>query len=706
MTDLVQFSLCVALVACYGLAHLRSGSRGLNSLVLLAALLAVVVVDLFDILALQGRGQLDLVLRGSHAAGALVPGLLALYVISLGRRGRSILLKSVVGASSLLVLAALIFPARMFYFAPDFDSERLVFLNPAGFWVYLVRLLLLMMALVALERTLAALPREQRWLYKYELVGLGIMGAALLCYDSQGLFYRSFDFGLITVRRLGLILGVGLMWIALRRIGSNRLPRFGFSREMAFQSTLLILVGGYLLLLGGLGQALSYFGESWKRLGMIGVGLVSGAALVAVLLSERARRRIQDFLQRHFYADKYNYRGQWLAFTEALANARGREDLNRTILNVIVRTLAFKGAALFLADRERGGYRRAQVEELWRTEEYLPPGHPLCTALSGEEDCLPRDEAEQELASWMESCQVFVAVPLRFKGRMHGFILAGNRINAREDFSREDSDLLEVLAFQATASLMNQDLSEELGQAREMGAMGRVATFVMHDLKNLVSNLGMLTENARIHMDNPEFRDDMLETLENSVAKMSAVIERLQNLRSEPEVHARPTELYGFVRRVLDRAGLGGIAVCGEPAVAAVDAEAIEKVIINLAHNAREASGGLEGVEFEIGASPVPFILCRDHGCGMSESFVRDKLFTPFCSTKSKGFGIGMYQSRRIVRALGGEIDVTSRPGEGTTFRVVFPAVCAIGPIREDTGADGLKMAEGGEVALEKTAGY
>ena len=63
----------------------------------------------------------------------------------------------------------------------------------------------------------------------------------------------------------------------------------------------------------------------------------------------------------------------------------------------------------------------------------------------------------------------------------------------------------------------------------------------------------------------------------------------------------------------------------------------------------------------------------EDNGCGMSEAFVKESLFRPFQSTKKRGLGIGLFQSRAIVHAHGGGMDVESEPGRGTTFLVSLP---------------------------------
>ena len=94
----------------------------------------------------------------------------------------------------------------------------------------------------------------------------------------------------------------------------------------------------------------------------------------------------------------------------------------------------------------------------------------------------------------------------------------------------------------------------------------------------------------------------------------------------------------------------------------------------NLVLNARDAlgPGGRIRVRTElVGGSVV--LTVTDNGCGMSAAFLKDSLFRPFQSTKKKGLGIGMFQSRMIVEAHGGSIRVESETGKGSTFRVSLP---------------------------------
>jgi len=64
----------------------------------------------------------------------------------------------------------------------------------------------------------------------------------------------------------------------------------------------------------------------------------------------------------------------------------------------------------------------------------------------------------------------------------------------------------------------------------------------------------------------------------------------------------------------------------------------------------------------------------EDNGCGMEADFIRERLFRPFDTTKGNaGMGIGAYESREFVYSLGGQVDVNSRPGDGTLFRIALP---------------------------------
>src|SRR5687767_13077924 len=105
------------------------------------------------------------------------------------------------------------------------------------------------------------------------------------------------------------------------------------------------------------------------------------------------------------------------------------------------------------------------------------------------------------------------------------------------------------------------------------------------------------------------------------------------------------------------------------------NAAGLEQALAHLVQNAIDASTPDQPVElrrFESGGDVAIEII--DRGPGMPEEFVRTRLFQPFASTKESGFGIGAYEARALVQAMGGRLEVESAAGEGTRFTIILPA--------------------------------
>jgi len=112
------------------------------------------------------------------------------------------------------------------------------------------------------------------------------------------------------------------------------------------------------------------------------------------------------------------------------------------------------------------------------------------------------------------------------------------------------------------------------------------------------------------------------------------------------------------------------------PVIALGHAARLEQVLGHLVQNAIEASGVDDPISLSIEhRGDRVAIDVVDHGCGMTPGFVRHRLFRPFVSSKPTGFGIGAFEARQLVHAMGGALDVASREGKGTRFRILLPAI-------------------------------
>lgn len=649
-----------------------------SSLGILIGLVAWIAMELGDLQALLHPDQFMLWKHTSLVAETCLPvGWLWFGVTYAGQWQRG----EVNAWARLLLCGALVFPltalfvsAPQLFYSPDFAEEKILFLLPAGYWLYAALMSALVIALFYLERTYVALARPDRWRAKFEIIGVGLVLAVLVVYYSQALLYRSLDMNLIPVRSGCMILA--LVFMAYSHIYRGEVLRIEVSRTVAYRSVVFFAVGLYLIALGLFGAGMRYLNFSANRTLLVALGLFSGLILVLALLSEKVRRRIRVFLHKNFYQKKYDYRNEWLNFTTRLASARNRDELENGILTFFAETFALRGAGLFLREQQSGNFRcSAQLEmEL----------NALC--LAGE---LPEENHSKE-RGWvtdLNACRdtlqgdwvklpakgcVFL-IPLCFQQRVEGFIVLGARVYAGERLTYEDFDLMKTLAHQAVGVLLSRKLYTDLVAANEMAAIGRISTFVIHDLKNLVSSLALVVDNARDYIDDAEFRADMFETLDSTVAKMNALITRLQHVKRQPKLDFVATDLLELVQTAAHMSGHLGLEVTGEPVPVAVDVAELQKVLLNLTHNAAEASVEGQRICIEVGQSNGAFIRVIDSGVGMSAEFIRTRLFKPFETTKQKGMGIGLYQCRQIIEGHGGHIEVQSEPGLGTTFTLWLP---------------------------------
>ena len=211
-----------------------------------------------------------------------------------------------------------------------------------------------------------------------------------------------------------------------------------------------------------------------------------------------------------------------------------------------------------------------------------------------------------------------------------------------------------------------------------MEAFQTISAFFVHDLKNLASKLSMMLDNLPAHFDNPDFRDDALQMMSRSVDQVNAICSRLSLLREKLEIDPKEVDLNQVVKAVL--AEFNGFASKNlvenlqELPKILVDAEQIQKVLHNLIINAGDAVGDKGEIQVSTAKGDGWVELSvKDNGCGMSKEFMDQSLFRPFRTTKAKGTGIGLFQSKMIVEAHNGRIEVDSQEGEGSTFRVLLP---------------------------------
>ncbi len=294
-----------------------------------------------------------------------------------------------------LIVFCFVFPIDQLIFSPDFQDEGVVYLTEAGFGVYLVLMLYLLFGLVQLERTLSGLHQLQRWKVKLEVIGAGLLLAGMALFFSHSLLYRSLDFNDLGWRSAIFAVAVGL--ICYSRLFRSNGSRLSLSRGIAHRSFVLLIVGGYLIILGVLGEGVRYLNLDNTRPVLYALMLVGGLGLTILFLSEKLRRRFKVTLHKNFYQSKYDYQQQWEMFTKRVSANKTLKEIQPAILDLFCENLACKGGALYLQDVESDDYLFSAAFNFRRDWRPFPPTDPLIVRLTEREWIINLHEDDPEL---------------------------------------------------------------------------------------------------------------------------------------------------------------------------------------------------------------------------------------------------------------------------------------------------------------------
>jgi putative PEP-CTERM system histidine kinase len=312
--------------------------------------------------------------------------------------------------------------------------------------------------------------------------------------------------------------------------------------------------------------------------------------------------------------------------------------------------------------------------------------HPLIRFMATREWLIDLDEIERdpelynnlELPDWLENMpRAWLVVPLIVHDYIIGFIVLA-RSPAQHHFNWEDSDLVKTVARQAAVHLAQFEASQALAEARQFEACNRLTSYVMHDLKNLIAQLSLVVTNAAKHKANPRFMEDAITTVDNSVQKMSKLLEHLRSdgLQITDKVPIDICEMLGDVIETMSNGRPVPSLDCQAIGIRInVDRDRCGAIIGHLIRNAQDATLDNGKVIVRLFRREDRAIIeVQDTGCGMDKTFIRERLFRPFDSTKGKaGMGIGVFEARDYIHKMGGDLEVISRVGEGSTFRIRIP---------------------------------
>jgi putative PEP-CTERM system histidine kinase len=548
---------------------------------------------------------------------------------------------------------------------------------------FLLRLALAVFGLVLIERLVRGVDGPRRWSIKPLAIGLAGMFGLEVFFYADALLFGHLDPQIWIARGFANVIAIPFVAIATAR-NTGWTVDLHLSRVAVFHSTALLLTGSALLAVAAAGYFVRYVGGEWGPTLQIELFFTALLLLVLVVSSGRFRSKLRVFISKHFFSYRYDYREEWLRFTRTLSvDAVGGNVHERTI-KALAELVESPSGTLWLRDDERGFVPAAY----WN----MPPvadavervGGDLAAFLQRTGWIVSLDEwrahsdryGNVPIPAWLDALSsAWLMVPLLQGSQLVGFVvLTVPHTTIVVDW--EVRDLLKTASRQAASFLAHLKATESLLESRKFDAFNRMSAFVVHDLKNLIAQLSLMLKNAKRHSDNPEFQADMLRTVENVVTRMNALMLQLRN-GTNPAEGPRIVNLETVVRRVhaAKASSRVPIAVDFAPDVLGMGHDdRLEHVIGHLVQNAIDASPP-EG-RIDVSVKPAGRFLeiaVTDSGIGMTQEFIRDRLFRPFQTTKPSGMGIGVYESAQYVGSLGGELLCDSTPGGGTRMTVRLP---------------------------------
>ncbi|MFQ5533351.1 MAG: XrtA/PEP-CTERM system histidine kinase PrsK [Sphingomonadales bacterium] len=615
-------------------------------------------------------GPLEIIHLGGWLAFLL--SLLSLH----WRQAKRSRIRIIAPAVTVLAVALLIAVDFAAAFAADASVQRQLYL-----WGLVGRLTLSVGGIVLIENLFRNTEHNDRWKIRFFCFALAALFGFNFYMYAQALLLQALDLRLFEARGLAFTLIVPLVAVAAARNQKWSLDIF-VSRRLVFHTASMVVGGAYLLIMATVAYYIREAGGLWGTVFQVTFLFGALLSLGVVLFSGRFRTWIRVFLTKHLFDYKYDYREEWLRFIATISTG---PDLRQRAIQAVADIADSPGGGLWL----HGGSDHFALVAEWNFHSQVTETEPVDGALA---QFLARRQWVVNLAElkeksefyegfvqprWLRSIRrAWLVLPLIHHDRLIGFVLLGEP-RASRDLNWEDLDLLKTVGRQVASYLAEQAAQKALMEARRFEDFSRRFAFVLHDIKNLVSQLSLLAKNADRHGDNPEFQADMIATVRESIGKMNRLLNRLHRAR-EPGQAEKEVELVSLLREAMDGKDRPELTMRFNCAVDRLlvngDGDQVSRALGNLIQNAVDAADRAGTVEVRLSRERDNAVIeIEDDGPGMDAEFIRTKLFSPFHSTKNTGYGIGAFESRQVITDLGGQLVVDSRPDHGTVMHVRLP---------------------------------
>ncbi len=577
----------------------------------------------------------------------------------------------------------------IFVLAGNYPNPHQILVSRLGQWYFLYLIVAAAMVMINLESTYRASWGVYRRKLRPSIMLLGLMLITLLI--SASLVLLSGEINRLTFSLLAGLAAFASVLIAIYFMRYEPQQSGVYVRRHAiYSSVAIIIIGFYLVLAGAIGKVIQIIGGDVKLFASVLGAMVAFVILMALLLSRSIKDRIKGTVDKTFHPGQLDFEEELASFSEDIATILDPEELTSKILELFKDRLGIGKLYLFYTDPNQAQLRMTYPREHEMAEEIRIPSNGIFAAwLFRHGEAMVMDDLAERLTTEGEKIEeleklrkldIEITLPLIAKQRLVGILFLGSKAN-KEPFMHREIQFISSIGHQFSLALFSARLSQELLDARQIESFHKFTTFIMHDLKNSVSMLSMLLQNYESNMDNPEFQKSAMTTITGAVNRMQRVMDKLKGGAEAETFAISDCNLNEIVLSLEAKLGLNEnsrieyIKELNDVGSVRADPDKLGEVVRNLIINAMEAmpDGGKLFINTSEENDKV-ILRVNDNGVGMSAEFIAKKLFKPFATTKKKGLGIGLFQSKDWVEKMHGKMLVKSVQGEGTTFRIEFPA--------------------------------
>ena len=555
-------------------------------------------------------------------------------------------------------------------------------LNYSYEYLFLLFIVLNLWCLVLLEQLYRSADDHIRWAIWPLVIALASVAVFDFVLYAQATMVGGIDFDFWFSRGFIACAIVPLLLVSTRRI-KNGSVRIFVSRHVVFYSSMLMIAGLYLLIMAFAGYIINYIGGEWGSVVSVGFLILSGIVLIALLITESLRRRVKVFIAKNFFANRYEYRDEWLNLIEKIETTSAENHYQMATQIMMSKLAASSGA---IVKKRTDFHFDAKYEQGFKLSEAFDLQLTFLSQFSQKKGWIVDiDEYESspsiypELDIDVDLCRSFnvqIVVPLFIGKAFYGLFLLGD-INDTKQLNWEDRDLLSAVSKQLGNFVSLHEANDKLAESKQFDAFNRMSAFLVHDLKNVQAQLALITTNAEKHRDNPEFVDDVFETVESATERIAKVLSQLRN-KKVAQSKSKNVEISKLLAKVVEQRNIEKPEVIIEqvmPCSMSINEDMLHSVLNHLIQNAQEATSDNGWVKVNLrSALDNVSITIDDNGSGMSREFIKHRLFKPFDTTKGNaGMGIGVYEAKQFIESIAGSISVTSIESKGTSFNIKLP---------------------------------